>query len=343
MDGRWQIGAKTATEYGRIAAETAKLMKWVDASIELAACGSSGPGMASFAAWEEEVLRHTLPHVDYIALHTYFDKRATDTAGFLASVDAMDRFIKEVVAICDSVAAQLHSERRIMICFDEWNVWYRTRDSIRRDKLAWSSAPFLIEEVYNMEDALVVGGALITLLNNANRVRVACLAQLVNVIAPIMAESGGPAWRQTIFYPFAQAARFGKGQVLQSVVRSPTYTTEQVAQVPYLLLAAVLDPIKHELTLFAINRSLTEPLLMDVELRAFPKLAVTSAIELRHDDLQAVNSKEWPDCVLPVETAGATYCDDHLRATLKPASWNLIRLAAGDSTSNVNRRQRAAG
>ena len=215
-----------------------------------------------------------------------------------------------------------------MICFDEWNVWYRTRDSIRRDKLAWSSAPSLIEEIYNMEDALVVGGALITLLNNADRVRVACLAQLVNVIAPIMAETGGPVWRQTIFYPFAQAARFGKGEVLQSVVRSPTYTTERVAQVRYLLLAAVLDPTKPELTLFAINRSLTEPLLMDVELRVFPKLAVTSATELRHDDLQAVNSKERPDCVVPVDAAGATCRHGHLRATLKPASWNVIRLAA---------------
>jgi alpha-N-arabinofuranosidase len=330
MDAPWQMGAKTATEYGRIAAEAAKLMKWVDASIELVACGSSNPDMASFAAWEKEVLRHTLPHVDYIALHIYFDKRATDTAGFLASADAMDRFIKEVIAICDSVAAQLRSERRIMICFDEWNVWYRTRDSIRREKLAWSFAPALIEEIYNMEDALVVGGALITLLNNADRVRVACLAQLVNVIAPIMAERGGPAWRQTIFYPFAQAARFGKGQVLRSVVRSPAYATEKIAEVPYLLLAAVLDPIKHELTLFAINRSLTEPLLMDVELRGFPKLAVTSAIELRHDDLQAANSKERPDCVLPVETGGAACREGHLRATLKPASWNLIRLAATD-------------
>ena len=264
------------------------------------------------------------------SLHAYFDKRATDTAGFLASADVMDRFIKEVAAVCDSVAAQLRSERRIMICFDEWNVWYRTRDSIRRDNLAWSFAPALIEEIYNMEDALVVGGALITLLNNADRVRVACLAQLVNVIAPIMAEKGGPAWRQTIFYPFAQAARFGKGQALRSVVHSPAYATEKIAPVPYLLLAAVLDPIKHELTLFAINRSLTEPLLMDVELRAFPKLVVMRAIELRHDDLQAANSKERPDCVLPVETAGAAGRDAHLRATLKPASWNLIRLAATD-------------
>ena len=255
------------------------------------------------------------------SLHAYFDKRATDTAGFLASADVMDRFIKEVAAVCDSVAAQLRSERRIMICFDEWNVWYRTRDSIRRDNLAWSFAPARIEEIYNMEDALVVGGALITLLNNADRVRVACLAQLVNVIAPIMAERGGPAWRP---------ARFGKRQALRSVVHSPAYATEKIAPVPYLLLAAVLDPIKHELTLFAINRSLTEPLLMDVELRAFPKLAVMRAIELRHDDLQAANSKERPDCVLPVETAGAACRDAHLRATLKPASWNLIRLAATD-------------
>ena len=297
MDAPWQMGAKTAAEYGRIAAEAAKLMKWVDPSIELVTCGSSNPHMPSFGAWEHEVLGHTLPHVEHIALHSYFGNRSGDTATFLASADLMDRYIKEVVAIADGVAAQLRSPRRIMICFDEWNILYRTDDAARREKLDWSVAPALIEEIYNMEDALVVGGALITLLNNADRVRVACLAQLVNVIAPIMAERGGPAWRQAIFHPFAQVARLGKGRSLRAGLRSPSYATGEVGEVAYLLLAAVHDPATEGLALFAVNRSLCEPLQIDLALRAFTKLG------------------------------GVSLSNGRLGATLKPASWNVIQLA----------------
>ena len=129
-----------------------------------------------------------------------------------------------MVAIADSVAARKHSSKRIMLSFDEWNVWYRTRrNKDVRVKPGWPVAPEILEEIYSMEDALSFGGMCISLLNHADRVKVACLAQLVNVIAPIMTETGGPAWRQTIFHPFAQMSRFGRGRVLRAEVDSPTY------------------------------------------------------------------------------------------------------------------------
>jgi alpha-N-arabinofuranosidase len=214
-----------------------------------------------------------------------------------------------------------------MICFDEWNILYRTDAAARRDKLDWSVAPALIEEVYNMEDALVVGGALVTLLNNADRVRVACLAQLVNVIAPIMAERGGPAWRQSIFHPFAQVARLAKGRALRAIVRSPCYATEEMPELAYLLVAAVHDPATRGLALFALNRSLREPLQIDVALRAFTKLSVINAVELCHDNLQAINSRERPSAVAPAPLSGVSLSNERLGATLKPASWNVIQLA----------------
>ena len=133
----------------------------------------------------------------------------------------MDLFIKEIVAVADAVAARKHSRKRIMLSFDEWNVWYKARSVDDLRKPGWPEHPRLIEEVYNCEDALLVGGALIVLMNNADRVKVACLAQLVNVIGPIMTEPGGPAWRQTIFYPFAHASRYGRGRVLRSVIALP--------------------------------------------------------------------------------------------------------------------------
>jgi alpha-N-arabinofuranosidase len=217
MDGPWQMEMKTATEYGRIATEAAKMMKWIDPSIELAACGSSGRTMPTFGTWEDTVLEHTFEHVEFISLHTYLNNYADDTPAFLASPDLMDQFIEEVVAIADAVAARRHSSKRIMLSFDEWNVWYRTRRNRKeRVKAGWPVAPGILEEAYNMQDALTFGGACISLLNHADRVKVACLAQLVNVIAPIMTETGGTAWRQTIFHPFSDFSNLGRGNVLRA-------------------------------------------------------------------------------------------------------------------------------
>ena len=190
------------------------MMRWVDPTIELAACGSSARNMPSFGQWEDTVIEHTFDHADYISLHTYLNNYRQDTASFLASPDLMDSFIDEVVAIADAVAAKRRSTKRMMLSFDEWNVWYRTRRKrADRVKEGWPVAPPILEEIYTMEDALAFGGACISLLNHADRVKTACLAQLVNVIAPIMTETGGPAWRQTIFFPFAHMSRFGRGKV----------------------------------------------------------------------------------------------------------------------------------
>ena len=172
MDGPWQMETKTAAEYGRIAAEAAKMMKWIDPSIELAACGSSGRNMPTFGTWEDTVLEHTFEHVEYISLHTYLNNYADDTPAFLASPDLMDSFIEEVVAIADAVAARRRSSKRIMLSFDEWNVWYRTRrNREERVKAGWPVAPPILEEAYNMQDALTFGGACISLLNHADRVK----------------------------------------------------------------------------------------------------------------------------------------------------------------------------
>ena len=174
--------------------------------------------MPTFGAWEDEVLEHCFDHVDYISLHTYLNNYADDTPAFLAGPDLMDSFIEEVVAIADAVRRGGARPKRIMLSFDEWNVWYRTRRK-REDRVkpGWPVAPPILEEIYNMEDALAFGGACISLLNHADRVKAACLAQLVNVIAPIMTETGGPAWRQTIFHPVrADSASLGRGTVLRA-------------------------------------------------------------------------------------------------------------------------------
>jgi alpha-N-arabinofuranosidase len=340
MDGWWQMEMKTATEYGRIATEAAKMMKWIDPTIELAACGSSGRTMPTFGTWEDTVLEHTFDHVEYISLHTYLNNYADDAPAFLASPDLMDNFIEEVVAIADSVAARRRSPKRIMLSFDEWNVWYRTRRNRQeRVKTGWPIAPNILEEPYSMLDALTFGGACISLINHADRVKAACLAQLVNAIAPIMTETGGPAWRQTIFYPFADFSNLGRGTALRASIDCPTYaanyldprgpveTFYPLAAVPYLKLSAVHDEKAGTLTLFALNRHLDESMVVDIAIKGFSDLKVVTAHQLHDKDLTAINTKDMPDRIRPaplkdIESRGA-----RLRATFAPASWNVIRLA----------------
>ena len=338
MDGPWQMESKTAQEYGRIATEAAKMMKWVDPAIELAACGSSGRNMPTFGTWEDTVLEHTFDHVEYISLHTYINNYAGDTPAFLASPDLMDRFIDEVVAIADAVAARRRSSKRILLSFDEWNVWYRTRRTPEvRVKPGWPVAPPILEEIYNMEDALVFGGMCISLLNHADRVKAACLAQLVNVIAPIMTETGGPAWRQTIFWPFAHFSNLGHGRVLRAQIDSPTYAATYydprgsqdlyfpMPEVPYVKLAAVHDEESGTLTVFALNRSLTEEMPLRVTVEGFTKLAIDQTLQLHDVDLKAANTRANPDRVTPSALGSVRAEGTNLRAMLSPASWNVMR------------------
>ena len=340
MDGPWQMGSKTATEYGRVATEAAKLMKIVDPTIELAAVGSSGRNMPTFGAWEREVLEHLFDHVEFISLHTYLNDYAKDTPAFLASPDLMDGFIEEVVAIVDSVAERRGSSKRIQLSFDEWNVWYRTRRGNDRKQPGWPIAPPILEEVYTMKDALAFGGACISLLNHADRVKCACLAQLVNAIAPILTEPGGPAWRQTIFWPFADFGKLGGGEVLRCRVDSPTYPTVYhdprgatdlefpMPAVPFVKAAAVHSAPDRTVTLLLLNRSLDDPIALSIGAAGFGDLAPGAATTLHNDDLEAINTRD----ATPVEPAtleSVEVSDGGLGVTLPPASWNVLRLVAG--------------
>ena len=322
LDGPWQMGHKTATEYGRVACEAAKLMKWVDPGIQLVACGSSGRTMPTFGTWELEVLDHCFDQVEYLSIHTYYGNADGDTPSFLAKPDSMDDFIHETTALCDAVSARRKSRKRLMLSFDEWNVWYHSHTHPKPEP--WSVAGPRLEDVYTFEDALCVGGMLITLLNNADRVKIACLAQVVNVIGAIMTEAGGPAWRQTIFHPFAQASAHGRGEVLKAVIDSPVYDCKEREAVPYLKLAAVAG--EDSLTLFALNRNLSDPLPLEVDLRAFPALKSAEWTTLTHEDLHATNTSATPENVKPKTMIGASISEGKLTAVLPKASWNVIRL-----------------
>lgn len=325
MDGPWQLGHKTAEEYGRLACETAKVMKQVDPEIELVVCGSSYREMPTFAQWEANVLEHTYEHVDYISLHQYFGHREEDLGNYLAQSVGMDDFIESVIATCDYIKAKKRSDKTINLSFDEWNVWFHSNEADEKIE-PWSIAPPQLEDVYTFEDALLVGLMLITLLKHVDRVKIACLAQLVNVIAPIMTSKGGGAWRQTIFYPYYHASKYGRGTVLQSVISSPAYDCKDFKAVPLLDSVVVFNEETTELTIFAVNRDQEDSLKLSCEMKGFNGYKVIEHIIMEHDDMKAVNTEENPDNVKPHKHGNARMEKEILIAELPGLSWNVIRL-----------------
>jgi alpha-L-arabinofuranosidase len=334
LDGPWQIGHKTAAEYGRLAVETARAMRMIDPGLELVACGSSHSGMSTFGEWEATVLEEAYDQVDYISLHAYYHQQDGDLASFLASAVDMEAFIESVVATADHVRAKLGASKRINLSFDEWNVWDQTDWHEQGPPKDWPVAPPLIEDTYDVADAVVVGSLLIALLRHSDRVPVACLAQLVNAIAPIRTEAGGPAWRQTTFYPFAETARLARGRVLRVEPVVPTYPTARFGDVPALHAVATHDEDSGTVAIFAVNRHPTEPVELSIRHPAFPDHHVVEHAALADHDAGAVNTRDQPDRVNLLSVPGRASDNGVARVLLSPVSWNAIRLVGADRASH---------
>jgi len=329
MDGPWQLGHSTAEEYGRLAARTAQAMRQLDPSVELVACGSSSAQMPTFGTWERTVLEHTYDVVDHISCHAYYKLTDGDVASFLASGVDMDRFIESVAATADHVKAVKGSDRTLTIAFDEWNVWDAEHYEAQEKRTAvddWPVAPRLLEHSYTVADALVVGGLLISLLRHAGRVRSANLAQLVNVIAPIMTEPGGPAWRQTIFHPFATASRLARGQVLHGSLRADRVTTARYGEVDVVDAVVTRDEAVGHTTLLVLNRATDAPTVLTVDLAALGPVGTVEATTLTDADLTARNTLTEPDRVVPVPLREVHREGTVLTLELPPASWTAVTL-----------------
>lgn len=328
MDASWTLGAKTAQEYGRLVCETAKAMKLMDPTIELVCCGSSHNEMETFPKWEAEALLHSYDYVEYISLHKYFGNRDGDTKNFLAMSMEMDSYIDTVVSTCNYVKARKRGKKNIYLSFDEWNVWFHSNaaDDEFRKKHPWQIAPPLLEDRYTFEDALLVGLMLISLLRHADRVKIACLAQLVNVIAPIMTEKDGGVWRQTIYWPFLHASRYGRGIVLQPVLQSSRHSTKDYTDVNDVESVAVWNEELEELTVFAVNRDLDERVEFTCDIRSFPDCVLLKHIILTSEDLQTTNGP-GVERVAPVEADSTPMDGGVFRTHLVPASWNVIRFS----------------
>ncbi len=303
MDGPWQACAKTPTEYGRSAREAAKLMRWVDDTIELIVCGSSNGRMATFGEWEWEVLNHTYDQVEYLAIHSYYgrDKDESKFRDYLASPDRMSNSITKSIALCDAVAARKQTDKQLMIAFDEWNV---VRPGERKEKDEWTVGRRLAELEYDVADAVVFGGLMATLINHADRVRIGCLAQTVNILAPIMTEPGGPARRQTIYHPFALTSTYGRGTALRVSQQGDKLSTASAGDIECLVAAAVWDEGTSELNLFLINRDPDRVLDTKVDLAAFGTSTIVEAVSIHNDDPNL--ARQGPGRVIRLVRRGET-------------------------------------
>jgi len=327
LDGPWQVGHKTAHEYGRLAIETARAMRLVSPDVELVACGSSSSSMPTFGAWEREVLELAYEEVDYISCHAYYDPGAGDLASFLASALDMDHFVSTVAAIADQVGHQLHNPKRINISFDEWNVWSIGRYQAVGRLQGWPVAPRIIEDAYTVADAVVVGNLLISLLRHSDRVTAACLAQLVNVIAPIRTEPGGASWRQAIFHPFALTSRHAAGDVLRIEPATPSYETTKYGPVPFVDAVATHDVESRQTVLFVVNRSVDQAVELDADVRGVRAGVLVEAVTLTDRDVQATNTEEQPNRVIPRALDVAILTDGAMHAVLPPVWWSMLRLS----------------
>ena len=335
MDGPWQTGHKSAEDYGTLAASVAAGMRAIDPNVELVVSGSSSHVMDTFGKWEETVLEKTFDNVNFVSCHAYYHPElqpdgTRDMKSFLASGVDMDGFINDVAAAIDATKARLKSKHDVFISFDEWNVWYLNEEPSKNPEGIgnWPVAPRLLEDVYSAADAVVFGDLMITLLKNADRVHAASLAQLVNVIAPIMTEPGGPAWRQTTFYPFSLTAKLAKGgTVLEPKLASGTYETDKYGEVPTINSVAVRGE-DGTISVFVVNRSMEAANDFAIKLPEGFALSAVEAQTLHEDDLLAKNTLEDQNRVVlhPNTTITSDADTGTVRVTLPPVSWTAVHV-----------------
>lgn len=336
MEGSWQAGHLSAEDYTKKAMEAAKIMRWVDPSIKLVACGSSYETLPTYLEWDRIMLTELYNQVDYISTHNYTMNAGQGTTNFLASYKQLDTHIKNSAKVVEFVKAKNHFDKDIKICLDEWNVW--NFQDIKLDSLAdldglttfemtsaekWETAPSILQEKYSLLDALVVGGLGITLLNNVDTVEIACLAQLINVIAPITTVRGGGVFKQTIYHPFHMLSKYGRGTTMKAAIEAPTYISE-FGELPIVESAVVYDETKEEIRVFALNCSQDEDTEFTVELQGYGNKKLKKHLALFGDDPEMRNTIDQPDNVVMkemdiAETSGTT-------AVLPKMSWNVLIL-----------------
>ena len=319
MDGAWQIAHLDAQDYAKKAREAAKLMKWQDPSIKTILCGSSGPGMPTYPDWDRTILETCWDQTDYLSLHRYADNRANDTDSYLAGAVEFENHIDVLSATLRFVKAKLRSKKDVYLSWDEWNVWYKNMEMNGK----WGSAPHLLEEVYNLEDALVVAQWMSVFLRKCDVLKMACLAQIVNVIAPILTNKNGLV-KQTVFYPFAMYRKYAAGESIRPVVIAPMITSKQHGDVPALDVSATRDPSTGKQATFIVHRNQKESIETEIEWRGMTPACIVEVHQLSGLDPKSSNTFEAPRTIVPKTLDGMTVKDGRVHLKLPALSLTVL-------------------
>ena len=320
-DGWWQMNLQSSTEYARVTNEMAKAIKWIAPDVEVIACSSVGGNRD----WTKETLLKSYKYIDHLSVHDYIANKADDFEGYMAEISKRVDTISAYAELCDEVKDELGSDKTVNLSFDEWNVWYH---SIEADKLIkfWEFAPHRLEDVYNLEDALVIGDYVITMLKLAERMKIGCMAQLVNVLGPFMTDDDGNLLKQTTYYPYSDACRYGRGTAFVPEIECDTFSAtskgEEIKNVPCISCAAAES--EDAFAIFIVNRSKNDGFDCEIDISGI-KYSEISAKELYHDDIKAINSFSEP-CNVEYKPLDVKTNNEKLTVSLKKHSWNVIIL-----------------
>jgi alpha-L-arabinofuranosidase len=325
MDGPWQIGHLEAEDYGKKAREAAKMMRWHDRDIELVLCGSSSSQMPTFPEWDRVALEYCWDQVNYHSLHFYANNHDNDTDSYLAYSAEFERFVDTLAGVLRYVKARNRSKHDVYLSWDEWNVWYKAHFPEHMEG-QWTEAPHLIEEVYNLEDALVVAQWMNVFLRKSDVLKVACLAQIVNVIAPILT-TRDTMLKQSIYYPIMLFSRLAAGDALDVAVKAPMYETKLYGDMPLLDVSSSYDAETGTNSVFIVNRSQTESVPVNLHWQALQPKRVVSAHQMAGTDPKAANSVEKPDQVIAVAINTPEIKDGGVEMLVPPLSFTALELA----------------
>jgi alpha-N-arabinofuranosidase len=314
MDGPWQMGHRSAEDYGKFALEAAKLMKWTDPNIKLIAAGSSNyrPG-SDWTSWNRTVLQYLNQHADYLSLHMYVGNPNNDFGDFMASSVELDQRLKTAEGIIDAALSGQPGNRKIYIAWDEWNVWYRERGNSQRGRR-------ILEERYNLEDALVVATFLNSFVNHAHIVKIANMAQLVNVIAPIFTNDKG-LFLQTIYHPLQLFANNSKGKALELFLDSPRYKCARYDGVPFLDVSAALDNVA--LVVNVVNRHRDQAIETAFELEDKQFSGSIAVSEVNGTDIKSEN--DFDKTTVKTVERSLTASGRTLRYSFPPHSYTMLK------------------
>jgi alpha-L-arabinofuranosidase len=308
IDGPWQLGHKNAEDYAKFALEAAKAMRLVDSSIKLIASGSSNYG-ADWQGWNRTVITALRGQADYVALHTYINNRDNDLEKFLGNSATIERYIETAAASIR--AGQTPGSRPMYIAYDEWNVWYRAHNAEH------------LEEVYNFEDALAMGMFFNTFFRHADIVKMANLAQMVNVIAPIMTNKNG-LFLQPIYFPILEYGKQRGNVALNAFVQSPMYTLNR-QQLPYLDVSTTYSAKDHALFVNVLNRSKSQDIAAKIENQEGSLAKDGEVWQMNYPDLKATHTFGDDKKVVPVTKALAV-AGNSFSYTFPAHSLTIVRL-----------------